>query len=359
MPIVVEHYNPAWPQHFEKIKSTLHTYLRDVTIVSIEHVGSTSVPGLAAKPIIDIDIIVTRDNVQPAIDALVQNGGFTYIGELGIVDRHALRDPDQSPARNTYVCVEGAFQVRNHLGLRDTLRSNPELRDEYSNVKLNLAAQGVEDIGTYIRGKNAVIQKILKASGLLTDDELRTVNSVNTDGGQIAGTKTERLLLREFVYGDLDGFYELESNPEVVRYQGFPPRTREEAKELILEIIRNASVAPRSHVELAVIYNQTFIGRVGARISHAQTEGRDTSRTANLWYSFKPEWHGQGFATEAIRKFVELLGSPLRLEIECDPRNKRSVKMAERLGFQKVREIEKAYENKGEWVGSVVFEKEI
>ncbi|PVH90857.1 UPF0157-domain-containing protein [Periconia macrospinosa] len=216
MSVVVVPYNPEWPSYFERIKAELSSYLVDVEILSIEHVGSTSVPGLAAKPIIDIDIIVTRSNVQPAIDALV-NVSFSYLGDLGIADRHALKDPNQSPKRNIYVCVANAFQTRNHLAVRNTLRLDPSLRDEYAAVKLQLAAEGTNIID-YISAKTSIIQKILKAAGLLIDDELAAINRANCERGTFGATKTKRLLLREFVMDDVQPLFELEGKAEVVRY---------------------------------------------------------------------------------------------------------------------------------------------
>ncbi|PVI08508.1 acyl-CoA N-acyltransferase [Periconia macrospinosa] len=358
MSVVVVPYNPEWPSYFEKIKAELTSYLVDVEILSIEHVGSTSVPGLAAKPIIDIDIIVTRSNVQPAIDALV-NASFLNLGELGITDRHALKDPNQSPKRNIYVCVADAFQTRNHLALRDTLRSNPSLRDEYAAVKLQLAAEDTNIID-YISGKSFIVQKILKAAGLLNDDELVAIKKANSGRGTFGATKTERLLLREFIMDDVQPLSELEGKAEVVRYQTRPPWTREQAWEEVGEIIRDATVIPRSHIELAVEHEKRFIGRVGAKIKRDGEDGALIKVPhADLWYSFEPEYQGKGYATEAMKKFIELLPKPLELEIECDPRNTGSWKLAERLEFEKISLIEKAFKCKGEWVDSLVYQKRI
>ncbi|KAF2682975.1 acyl-CoA N-acyltransferase [Lentithecium fluviatile CBS 122367] len=357
MSVVVEPYNPAWPSYFSKIKSTIQSYLSGIPILSIEHIGSTSVPHLAAKPIIDIDIIVTRENIQPAVDALVQKGKFTYLGELGIADRHALQDPDQVPKRNVYVCVEGAFQVRNHLGVRDTLKQNAELRDEYGALKLQLAEQGT-NIVDYIEAKSGVVMKILKAAGLLSGEELEEIEMANKKGERFGATKTERLLLREFVLADVEGYFELESSDEVVRYQTFGPRTREEARDDVSMIVMNSSAVPRSHVELAVEHEGRFIGRVGAVVKRESGRGEKVDAPhADLWFSFIPEYQGKGFATEAVRAFVSLLGGPLELEIECDPRNTGSWKLAKRLGFERISLTEKVYQCKGEWVDSLVYRK--
>ncbi|KAF2106824.1 GrpB protein-domain-containing protein [Lophiotrema nucula] len=359
MSVVVEQYNPAWPEHFQAIKSELEGFLKDANVVSIEHVGSTSVPGLAAKPIIDVDIITARENVQEVVDALVSNGNFAYFGELGIVDRHALRDPNQSPPRNIYVCVEGAFQVRNHLGVRNTLREHPELRDEYGAVKLALAANRT-NIVDYIEAKGEVIQKVLKAAGLLTDEELAAIRVANEKGERRGALKTERLTLREFIIADVPAYHALESIPEVVRYQTWGPKTNDQAAKDVVTIIQNSTVKPREHFELAVDCEEKFVGRVGAKIKMKDEEGKAVEPPhVDLWFSFLPEVHGKGLATEAMKAFVPTLGSPLRLEIECDPRNTGSCKMAERLGFTKISLTERVYECKGEWVDSLVYQKSV
>ncbi|KAJ4299446.1 hypothetical protein N0V90_004691 [Kalmusia sp. IMI 367209] len=352
MPVIVRAYDRDWPFQFLKIKERLETLLSDVAYKSIEHVGSTSVPDLAAKPIIDVDIIVTRENVRPAIDALVSKAGFINSGDLGIVDRWCLKDPEQQPRRNIYVCVDGAFQTRNHLGLRDTLRRNAALREEYAAVKLDLAARMT--LVEYIEAKSGVVQKILAASGVLNEEELAAIREANVNDGRFHAVVTERLVLREFVMTDDESFFELESKEEVARYQTWPPRTRDQAHKEVLEIINNSATVPRTHVELAVEYEGKFIGRVGANVKLENNPPH-----ADLWFSFMPKSQGKGFATEAMKAFVPLLGSPLELEIECDPRNTGSSKMAERMGFEKIGLTEKAFECKGEWVGSLVYQKRV
>src|SRR5258708_39430665 len=94
-----------------------------VAIVAIEHVGSTSVPGLAAKPIIDCDLIVSGADVSAASSVLVSLG-FTPLGELGIPQRWAFKEPARLAGTNTYVIVDGCLSLRNHLAVRDVLRAN-------------------------------------------------------------------------------------------------------------------------------------------------------------------------------------------------------------------------------------------
>jgi GrpB-like predicted nucleotidyltransferase (UPF0157 family) len=161
---------------FEEIRAGLANALAEVPVVAIEHVGSTSVPGLAAKPIIDVDVVVSRQHVDAAIAALVAVG-YTPLGEMGVIDRHGVRAPVGAPRQNVYVTVDGCLSLRNHLGLRAILRGDQQLRDEYAAVKRQMAA-ATTDIDVYIDGKSAVVQRILAVAGL-TDTELDEIAAIN------------------------------------------------------------------------------------------------------------------------------------------------------------------------------------
>jgi GrpB-like predicted nucleotidyltransferase (UPF0157 family) len=175
--ITVVDYDPEWPIRFEDLRREYATAMAraSVDVRTIEHVGSTAVPGLAAKPIIDCDIVVAGDDVDAACDVLVSLG-FILLGELGIPQRWAFREPARLPRTNSYVVVDGSLALRNHLCLRDTLRADAALRDEYAAVK---KAVGVvaNDIDEYGRGKNATVQKILAAAGM-NAQELASIDSI-------------------------------------------------------------------------------------------------------------------------------------------------------------------------------------
>lgn len=102
--IAVAAYSPDWPHQFQSVANVLRTVLSGLPIGSIEHVGSTAIPGLPAKSILDIDVIVSRDVVDPAIGAL-EFAGYVHCGDLGVTDREALTARDDRPPRNVYVCV--------------------------------------------------------------------------------------------------------------------------------------------------------------------------------------------------------------------------------------------------------------
>lgn len=177
MPIAVVPYDPRWPEQFERVAADLWPAFAQIPNVAIEHVGSTSVPGLAAKPILDIDIIVDAPDIPAGIAALATLG-YRHRGDLGVSGREAFFAPDDAPKRNVYLCQRGTLNLRNHLAVRDTLRQHPELRDQYAAVKLALAADPTMEIDRYIARKSPILQQILARSSL-TPDELEQIRRLN------------------------------------------------------------------------------------------------------------------------------------------------------------------------------------
>ncbi len=171
--IEVVDYDPNWPARFEALRREYGAALAraGVDVIGIEHVGSTSVPGLAAKPIIDCDIVVSADQVDAA-SAVLMDIGFKPVSELGIEQRWAFQEPARLTGTNTYVIVDGCLSLRNHLGVRDVLRADPELRDRYGTLKkrVGTSAANIEEYG---RAKNALVQEILKAAGLTAAERHR------------------------------------------------------------------------------------------------------------------------------------------------------------------------------------------
>lgn len=177
MSIEVVDWSPRWAEQFDELAAVLRTALGDVTSARVEHVGSTSVPGLAAKPVLDVDVIVDERDVPAAIAAL-ESVGYVHRGDLGVTGREAFHAPGE-PRRNVYVCTAGTANVRNHLAVRDVLRSRDDLRDAYAAVKRALAADPGMDIDTYLAGKSAVLQQVLEASGRMTPEEMDAIRRLN------------------------------------------------------------------------------------------------------------------------------------------------------------------------------------
>ena len=175
--IEVVDWSPRWAEQFAEVAAALHQALAGIRSARVEHVGSTSVPGLAAKPVLDVDVIVDPADVASGVAAL-ESVGYVHRGDLGVTGREAFHAPGP-PRRNVYVCAAGTANVRNHLAVRDVLRARADLRDAYAAVKRGLAADPAMDIDTYIAGKSAVLQQVLDASGEFDDEELTAIRLLN------------------------------------------------------------------------------------------------------------------------------------------------------------------------------------
>lgn len=181
--IAVLEHDPAWADHFERIKSELANVLVKVPFLSIEHVGSTSIPGLAAKPIIDIDVVVAPE-YYPAAASALSYGGYVFKPEPTTIDRmsfryqaHALDSGATKPTedgdirRAVYLVMPTASSYRNHVAVRKILLGHPELLNEYAEVKRELAKLEFESIGQYGARKSEILQKILAQGDL--DEKMR------------------------------------------------------------------------------------------------------------------------------------------------------------------------------------------
>ncbi len=173
--IIIEDYHPNWKLQFEALKACIERPLQGLYL-SIEHIGSTSVEGLAAKPIIDMDIIIEDEGetLRQVVLKLAKMG-YAHRGDLGIEGRHAFkRLSDSVPFCNfnqtwqnhhLYVCKKDIPSLNNHLLLRDYLRSHPKAVIEYGALKKQLAAKYPYDIDSYIEGKTTFILNILQKQG--------------------------------------------------------------------------------------------------------------------------------------------------------------------------------------------------
>ena len=159
-PIQVVEYNPEWAGQFRQLSDRIWPFVRDVAL-EIEHVGSTAVPGLAAKPVIDLDVVIASLRDVPLIVARLAQQGYEHQGNLAIEDREAFQAPENQPPHHLYVCSRQSMALRNHLVLRDHLRAHPADVAAYSRLKKQLALQCGSDIGRYVAGKTGFILSIL------------------------------------------------------------------------------------------------------------------------------------------------------------------------------------------------------
>jgi len=168
--IIVLDYSPQWAVQFEMLKNIYTTALHNLNI-DIQHVGSTSVPGLAAKPIIDIDIIIENDSILKTVISRLKSLGYQHRGDLGIPQREAFKhnsgvhNNEILPTHNLYVCIKGCDSLNNHLTFRDYLKQHPNKIAEYSALKKKLAATYPNDIDAYVENKTPFITGILQQAG--------------------------------------------------------------------------------------------------------------------------------------------------------------------------------------------------
>lgn len=159
-PVVIVAYDPNWPIQFESIRSSISSALGDVAL-AIEHVGSTSVPGLAAKPVLDIDVVVkTKDDVLEGIE-LLASIGYTHAGDLGIPGREAFRAPDGAIEQHLYLVVSGSKPLKEHITLRNRLREDRDLVSQYAEIKYQLAAEYGTNREGYTDAKTGFIKRVL------------------------------------------------------------------------------------------------------------------------------------------------------------------------------------------------------
>ncbi len=147
---------------FARLRSWIEPALEGIAS-RIEHVGSTAVPGLAAKPIIDLDVVVPSVTDVPVAIERLASLGYVHEGDLGIAGREAFRAPAALPKHHLYVCVQGSPALANHLAVRDALRADPALAQEYGRLKRRLARAVGSDRARYVDGKTVFLRAILKA----------------------------------------------------------------------------------------------------------------------------------------------------------------------------------------------------
>jgi GrpB-like predicted nucleotidyltransferase (UPF0157 family) len=156
--VVIEDYDPAWADRFAAVSAALHDVLGD-KIIGLEHVGSTSVPGLAAKPIVDVDLLVAdtadESHYLPALEGL----GYCLV----------LREPwwyghrmlvDAAEDIHLHIWPQDAPEPVRHRLFRDWLRTHPEDRELYASTKRRLARETADGSADYTFAKSDVIDDI-------------------------------------------------------------------------------------------------------------------------------------------------------------------------------------------------------
>ena len=158
--VVVVEYDPAWPAAFRALARRAADAIGE-PVMAVEHVGSTSVPGLTAKPVVDLAVVVREADVSRAAGRLAALD-YAYRGEQGVRGRHAFRSPPGETKHHLYVCVPDSPGLRDHLLFRDHLRAHPDTARAYADLKRRLAAEHRDDRDAYQAAKSAFIEAVTR-----------------------------------------------------------------------------------------------------------------------------------------------------------------------------------------------------
>jgi GrpB-like predicted nucleotidyltransferase (UPF0157 family) len=159
--IAVVEYDPSWPTRFAALAARVAAAFAapPAIPVRVEHVGSTAVPGLAAKPVIDLDAVVAPTDAGRAAARLAALG-YAPKGDQGLPGREAFRPPPGEDPHHLYLCTPDAPAYRDHLRFRDHLRAHPRVAAEYGALKRALAERHAGDRDAYQAAKGAFVAAV-------------------------------------------------------------------------------------------------------------------------------------------------------------------------------------------------------
>lgn len=162
-PVILSPYDPHWPALYEKLAAEAMAACGE-RLVTIHHIGSTSVPGLSAKPLIDMMGELRSDADGPDCAKPLEALGYFYFGDFGIAGRHFFRQREPVHV-NFHMFETGHFEIERHLVFRDALRADGARRQAYEDLKRDLAARFPNDVESYAMAKSAFVESILKELG--------------------------------------------------------------------------------------------------------------------------------------------------------------------------------------------------
>jgi len=162
---LVRPYDPRWPNDFRRLAAALEEDLVGL-YVKIEHVGSTAVPGMTAKPIIDLVVVVEPEHLDEVIEGLSE-AGYRHEGDRGIPGREAFRPIEGTPTcdlprHHLYACPVGNRSLEEQLAFRDYLREHPDEARRLSAHKRALCIEHDNDKALYITGKSEMVREVIR-----------------------------------------------------------------------------------------------------------------------------------------------------------------------------------------------------
>ena len=291
--IVIVDYDPRWPEKFQVHTAILARVLGSKAL-AIEHVGSTSVPGLAAKPIVDIDVLVEDPSDEETyLPALMQAG---YVLRVREPDWHQHR-MFRTPELDVHVHIFGpdCVEVRRNLAFRDRLRACEEDRLLYESVKRKLAREDWPDMNAYARAKTEVVEEIIA----------RALQEAPIETSQ--------------------------TPPDILSFG-----------QVRLHFVRVIPGEPSR--DFVPAYHFRILVADGSDVGHINFRVGDTEHVrvcaGHIGFEVGEQFRGHGYAFEACRAIAPFVRSIYEaVTITCDPDNVASVRTIERLGAKFTDEV--------------------
>lgn len=169
-------YQEEWPLLFEKEAEKLQRVFRN-ELIAIHHIGSTSVPGLQAKPVIDMLPVVNDIQLVANYNQKMRELDYEPMGEYEIPGRRFFRKGGDKRTHHIHIFQIGSDEITRHLAFRDYLRKHPEDKKRYGDLKMKLAQQFPDDMESYIKGKERLVKEI-ERKGLTWYQELKKQKSL-------------------------------------------------------------------------------------------------------------------------------------------------------------------------------------
>jgi GrpB-like predicted nucleotidyltransferase (UPF0157 family) len=167
--VLIQEYSASWFEDFNKIRKEIYEALINLN-VSIEHIGSTAIPELAAKPIIDIDIIFDKNVRFAEIKSRLEKTGYYHQRNQGVADREVFKRNKRlnhqildSIIHHLYVCPIDSEELRRHILFRDYLIANSEARIEYQKLKYEIAVEADQDKKKYAELKEVKAKEFIES----------------------------------------------------------------------------------------------------------------------------------------------------------------------------------------------------
>jgi GrpB-like predicted nucleotidyltransferase (UPF0157 family) len=164
--IEVVHYDPDWPRRFESARAELEEVLAPWLSGGIHHIGSTAIPGIAAKPLIDMMAGVASFEEARAAYEPMETAGWVYTPHRPSIAHRFAKPSAEASEFGVHLTEPGSDLWRERLAFRDALRADPELAAEYEALKLRLAREHPNTPQAYTNGKRAFVGRVLAEAGL-------------------------------------------------------------------------------------------------------------------------------------------------------------------------------------------------